>query len=148
MPQIVCPACLAANRTPEGRSPLQARCGKCRAPLFTGQPAEVDGAGLARHRQGAKGMNVLLDVWAPWCGPCKSMAPQFAAAATSLEPDVRLLKLDAEAHPEAAAGLGVSGIPALILWRDGQEIGRRSGVMAAADISRWVRQALASSGSH
>jgi thioredoxin 2 len=76
------------------------------------------------------------------------MAPQFAAAATALEPDVRLLKLDAEAHPEAAASLGVSGIPALILWREGQEIGRRSGVMAAADISRWVRQSLAGAASH
>jgi thioredoxin 2 len=76
------------------------------------------------------------------------MAPQFAAAATSLEPDVRLLKLNAEAHPEAAAALGVSGIPALILWREGREIGRRAGVMGAADISRWVRQSLAGAAAH
>ena len=71
------------------------------------------------------------------------MAPQFEAAAAQLEPGVRLLKLDAEAHPEAAATLRVSGIPALILWRDGREIARRAGASDAVGISRWVREALA-----
>jgi thioredoxin 2 len=143
MRQIVCPACRAANRTPDGRDPRDARCGKCRAHLFTGQPVEVDGPGLDRHRNGNLGTAVLVDVWAPWCGPCRTMAPQFEAAAAQLEPGVRLLKLDAEAHPEAAATLRVSGIPALILWRDGREIARRAGASDAAGISRWVREALA-----
>jgi thioredoxin 2 len=104
---------------------------------------EVDGPGLDRHRNGNLGAAVLVDVWAPWCGPCRTMAPQFEAAAAQLEPGVRLLKLDAEAHPEAAATLRVSGIPALILWRDGREIARRAGASDAAGISRWVREALA-----
>jgi thioredoxin 2 len=142
MSQFVCPSCGAANRVPEGRDARQARCGKCHQPVLTGQPLEVSAAQLEAHRNGTKGAALLLDVWAPWCGPCKSMAPQFAAAAKALEPDARLLKLNSDAEPAAAAALGVSGIPALFLIRDGRVIAQTAGAMPATQIITWARQAL------
>ena len=143
MRQFVCPACGAANRAPDGKNHLTANCGRCGKPLFSGHPAEVDAKALAAHRASTKGAAVLVDVWAPWCGPCRAMAPNFAAAAKTLEPDVRLLKLNSEAEPQASAELGVSGIPTLLLFRDGQAIARTSGLMSAQQIVAWTRQALA-----
>lgn len=143
MRQFVCPACGAANRAPDGKNHLAAKCGRCGEPLFSGHPAEVDAKALAAHRASTKGAAVLVDVWAPWCGPCRAMAPNFAAAAKTLEPDVRLLKLNSEAEPQASAELGVSGIPTLLLFRDGQAIARTSGLMSAQQIVAWTRQALA-----
>lgn len=141
--QIVCPSCGAANRLPEDRDPAAAKCGRCKNAVFTGAPVEVDAAGLDRHRRLTKGAAVLLDVWAPWCGPCRAMAPNYAAAATKLEPRVRLLKLNSEAHPAPASALGVSGIPALILFRDGAVVARQAGLMSAPQIIDWTSRALA-----
>ena len=143
MRQFVCPACGAANRAPDGKNPLAAKCGRCGERLFSGHPAEVDAKALAAHRASTKGAAVLVDVWAPWCGPCRAMAPNFAAAAKTLEPDVRLLKLNSEAEPQASAELGVSGIPTLLLFRGGREIARTAGLMSAQQIVAWTRQALA-----
>ena len=142
MSQFICPHCGAGNRIPEARDARQAKCGKCREPVLTGAPVEVSGAQLDAHKSGTKGAALLLDVWAPWCGPCKAMAPQFSAAAKTLEPDVRLLKLNSDADPQAAQALGVSGIPALFLIRDGQVIARTTGAMPASQIVSWTRQAL------
>ncbi|MDP1875751.1 thioredoxin domain-containing protein [Phenylobacterium sp.] len=143
MTQIVCPACAAANRIPTERNPAAAKCGRCGVALFQGQPTEVDARELQVHQRSNQGVAVLLDVWAPWCGPCRSMAPHFAAAAARLEPRVRLLKLNADEAPEASAALGVSGIPALILLQDGREVARRAGAMTTDQITAWVNQALA-----
>lgn len=143
MTQIVCPACAAANRIPAARNPGGAKCGRCGTALFQGAPIEVDAAGLQVHRRANQGLPILLDVWAPWCGPCRSMAPHFAAAAARLEPRVRLLKLNADEAPEASAALRVSGIPALILIKDGQELARQAGAMTTEQITAWVNQALA-----
>lgn len=143
MTQVVCPHCGGANRLPEGRDPAAGRCGRCHQPLFTGAPLDVDDAGLGRHLKGDRGVAVLLDVWAPWCGPCVSMAPHFAAAARTLEPQVRLLKLNADAEQAASARLGVSGIPALFLFLDGREIARTAGARTASQLVDWTRQALA-----
>lgn len=142
MGQLVCPACGAVNRTPEARDPGSAKCGKCGEKLFAAKPLEVNGAGLRRHRASTRGTALLLDVWAPWCGPCRTMAPQFAEAATRLEPEVRLLKLNSEDEPQLASELRISGIPALLLFRDGKEIARTAGAMRAEQIVAWTRQAL------
>ena len=144
MSQLVCPNCNAVNRFPEAKNASAAKCGRCHEKLFTGHPAEVTAAQLDAHRRSTQGAALLLDVWAPWCGPCRSMAPHFAAAAARLEPDVRLLKLNSDEHPQAAAALGVQGIPALFLIQDGKVVARQAGLMNAGQIETWVRQSLAS----
>ena len=143
MQQFICPYCGAGNRVADGRDAREAKCGKCHRLLLTGEPIEVSAAQLAAHRSGTKGAALLLDVWAPWCGPCRSMAPQFAAAAKALEPEARLLKLNSEAEPAAASALGVSGIPALFLIRDGKVVAQTAGAMPATQIVAWARQAMA-----
>src|ERR1700679_692864 len=142
MTQFVCPSCGAGNRVPEGRDARQAKCGRCHRTVLTGAPVEVTGAQLQAHRDGTKGAALLLDVWAPWCGPCKSMAPQFAAAAKGLEPEARLLKLNSDAEPAAAGALGVSGIPALFLIRDGRVIAQTAGAMPTTQIVDGARRSL------
>ena len=141
--QYVCPACAATNRLPAERDALKAKCGRCGERLFTGHPVDVSGQAFKAHRSATQGAAVLVDVWAPWCGPCRTMGPQFAAAAATLEPNVRLLKLNADEDGAVSAELGVSGIPALILFRDGQIIARQAGAMTANQIIAWTTQALA-----
>lgn len=143
MAQFVCPACGAVNRIPADRDPAAGKCGRCQGRLFTGAPVDVTGTQLKAHRDSTVGAAVLVDVWAPWCGPCRTMAPQFAAAAARLEPSVRLLKLNADEEGAAAGELGVSGIPALILFRDGRIVARQAGAQRADQIIAWVNQALA-----
>ena len=138
---IVCPHCGAVNRIPPGRTAAAARCGSCHDKLFDGHPAEVDAAGLERHLRSGT-LPVLLDVWAPWCGPCRMMAPMFARAASVLEPDVRLLKLNADHAPEVTARLGVRGIPALFLLQGDRVLARTAGAMDANAIVAWARQHL------
>lgn len=143
MRQIVCPGCGAVNRAPEAKDAASAKCGRCGERLFQGRPVDVTATEFDAHLRGNQGVAVLLDVWAPWCGPCRMMGPQYVAAARQLEPAIRLLKLNSEAHPAAAAELGVSGIPTLILFRDGRVIARQSGAMSANQIVAWTTQALA-----
>lgn len=135
MKQAACPQCGTGNRFGE-RDPAEAKCGRCGAKIFTGAPLEVDDTALARHLKLTVGP-VLLDVWAPWCGPCKAMAPHFAEAARHLEPNVRFLKLNADDNASART-LGVRGIPALILFDDGEEIARHAGLMTAAQLLEWI----------
>jgi len=142
MVQIVCPNCAAANRVPEAKDPADAKCGRCGEKLFQGAPTEVDAGRFQVHRRSNQGLPVLVDVWAPWCGPCRAMAPQYAAAAQRMEPKLRFLKLNADEAPEASAALGVSSIPALILLKDGREVARKAGAMSADQIAAWVNQAL------
>lgn len=136
---IVCPHCDSINRLPATRPASEGKCGKCHRPLFESHPLAVDGARLARHIQ-RNDIDVLVDFWAQWCGPCKMMAPVFEQAAQQLEPAVRLLKLDTDRNPDAATQYGIRGIPTLILFRGGRELARQSGAMNAASLLAWVRQ--------
>jgi thioredoxin 2 len=138
--RLVCPHCGAINRVPAGRS-AGARCGSCHRPLFEGRPVAVDAAGFERHVR-ADEIPVLVDVWAPWCGPCRAMAPMFERAAGELEPAVRLLKLNADEAPEIAGRLGIRSIPALLLFERGEVRGQTAGSRDARAIVEWTRQQI------
>ncbi len=138
---IVCPHCDSINRVPAERSAADAKCGSCGNVLFTGQPFAVDSRRLARQVQ-RNDIAVLVDFWAQWCGPCKMMAPVYERAASQLEPAVRLLKLDTERNPDAAAEYGIRGIPTLILFRGGRELARQSGAMDQSSLLAWTRKHL------
>lgn len=139
--QIVCGTCGQINRVPADRPAEAARCGACHKPLFTAHPLEVGEAGLERHIAHS-GIPILVDVWAPWCGPCRTMAPMFEEAAAALEPEVRLLKLNADEAPNISARLGIRSIPTLLLLRSGQLVARSSGVMNAKQIVAWTQHNL------
>ena len=135
---IVCGKCGGVNRLPSSRSAETAKCGKCGGRLFAGHPEDVDAATFERHLTRST-LPVLVDVWAPWCGPCRLMAPAFEAAARELEPNMRLIKLNSESEQELAVRLGIRGIPTMILFQDGKEVARVSGAMTAAQIVAWAR---------
>ncbi|GLH76576.1 thiol reductase thioredoxin [Bradyrhizobium sp. SSBR45G] len=139
--QLVCGHCGQINRLPAGRAPGQGKCGKCHAPLFSGHPIEVDQAAFERHVAHSD-LPLLVDVWAPWCGPCRAMAPMFARAAQELEPRVQLLKLNSDEAPEVSARFGISGIPTLLLLQQGRELQRISGAMDSQRIVAWTMSGL------
>ena len=139
---IVCPHCAQLNRVGKDKTADAAKCGACKKPLFAGHPVDV--SGKAFERQIAKSdIPVLVDVWAPWCGPCRAMAPAYEEAAKQLEPDVRLIKLNSDNEQQISARLGIRGIPTMLLMHHGKEIGRVSGAMPASQIVDWTRQQLA-----
>lgn len=138
---VVCGACGALNRVPRERLSARPVCGRCGKALFGGKSHPVDGKTFERL-VGKSSLPVLVDFWAPWCGPCRAMAPGFEAAAASLEPEVVLAKLDTEAVRDVAARYAIRSIPTLILFRAGHETARHSGALSQQAIVRWVRDAL------
>jgi thioredoxin 2 len=142
MTNIVCAHCGSTNRLPEDRDPLGARCGKCGASLFEAAPPDVSGQNLDRQIQRSS-VPIIVDVWAPWCGPCRVMGPQFEAAAQEAQPALRFVKLNSDQNQEFSARVGIRGIPTMLLFHKGQEIGRVSGAMSSKDILAWARSQLA-----
>ena len=136
---VVCPHCNGVNRVPEDRLAAGPRCGKCKRPLFDGHPVNLTAASFERH-VARSDLPVLVDFWAPWCGPCKMMAPVFQQAAAELEPRLRLAKVNTEEEPQLAARYGIRSIPTLVLFRGGREVVRQAGAMDLASLVAWARQ--------
>ena len=138
---VACPHCSAVNRLPEERLAQGPKCGKCHQALFTAHPVALTSASFHTYVD-RNDIPLLVDFWAPWCGPCLAMAPQFAQAAGQLEPRVRLAKVDTQSEPQLGAQFAIRSIPTMVLFKGGREVARQSGAMGAADIVRWVQSRL------
>ncbi len=140
---IVCPSCDSVNRVPENRPAAQAVCGRCKTKLLEGRPIDLDGARFERHAE-RNDIPVIADFWAPWCGPCRAMAPVFERAARELEPSARFVKVNVDENPDLAGNLGVRGIPALFVLRHGRVLAQQAGVADFGTLRNWVTQFAAS----
>ncbi|HRH14751.1 MAG TPA: thioredoxin TrxC [Azonexus sp.] len=138
---VVCPHCDAVNRLPAARLDERPTCGQCRNALFTGQPLELTASNFDRHVKRSD-LPVVVDFWAPWCAPCRSMAPAFASAASELEPGIRLAKVDTESQQQLATRFTIRSIPTLAIFSSGREIIRQSGAIDAPALQRWIRAHL------
>ena len=138
--QLACPACLIANRVPAARLGEDPKCGKCGAALLPDAPLELAESAFDDFVRRTE-LPVIADFWAPWCGPCRAMAPQFEQAARELKGKAILAKVDSDASPQASSRLAIRSIPTLVLFRNGKEIKRQAGAVQAAQIVSWVQAA-------
>ncbi len=139
---VVCGHCDSVVRLPAERLRDAPRCPSCRFPLFDGKPSTLTAANFDKHVSRGD-LPLVVDFWAPWCGPCLAMAPQFESAARQLEPRFRFAKLDTENEPAPAGRFNIRSIPTLIVFHGGREIARHSGAMDASSLARWLNSVIA-----
>jgi len=138
---VVCPECHAIVRVPSARLEDHPRCSRCKAELLSGKPVALDGASYPVHT-GRSSLPVLVDFWAPWCGPCRMMAPVLDQLAQQRATRLQVAKLNTDEQPDIAGRLNIRSIPTLILFREGREIARQSGAVNGAALERWLDTAL------
>ena len=134
---VVCGHCDSVVRLPSNRLSESPRCPSCHSALFEGTPLTLTSANFDKHVSRGD-LPLVIDFWAPWCGPCLAMAPFFEKTARQLEPKLRFAKLDTEDHPAPAAKFNIRSIPTMIVFRGGKEIARHSGAMDGAALTRWL----------
>lgn len=140
--RLTCTECGQVNQFPADKVQSTPKCGVCGHGLNTGKVAQLDFKTLEKAARN-DGLPLLVDFWAPWCGPCRAMAPEFEKAARAMSPRVRLAKIDTQSNPDATVRYNIRGIPAFILFKDGREIGRLAGARPSADLQRFVEERLA-----
>ena len=134
---VVCPSCDATNRIPAEKLTANPSCGKCHKALFGSHPVSLHSGNFQKHIN-RNDVPVVVDFWAPWCGPCKMMAPAFERASADLSPNVRLAKVNTEDEQSIGAHLNIRSIPTMVMFKNGREVARQAGAMSAADIKSWV----------
>jgi thioredoxin 2 len=139
---VACPQCRSVVRVPDARVGEHPKCPRCKAEVLTGEPVAMDAAAFAAHVERGT-LPVLVDFWAPWCGPCRMMAPVLDRTAAQRATALRVGKVNTDEQQELAGRFGIRSIPTLILFRQGREIARQSGAVDAASLSRWLDHALA-----
>jgi len=138
---LVCPHCNSTNRVDTDKLEAELSCGSCHKPLFDKHPSSLSSIGL--QAQIAKSnVPVVVDFWAPWCGPCRSMAPEYEKAYALIEPLARFTKVDTEANQDAGARHNIRSIPTVAIFKGGKEVSRISGARSASDLASWVQQNL------
>jgi len=135
---VVCPSCQSPNRIPSARLGDNPRCGKCKQPLFTGRPIVLTDQTFDRHLTRSE-VPLVVDFWAPWCGPCKMMAPFFEQAASELEPHVRLVKVNTDENPMLAQRYQINSIPTTAVFKGAREVARQPGAMNLPQLLQWIR---------
>ncbi|PID44688.1 MAG: thiol reductase thioredoxin [Proteobacteria bacterium] len=143
--QVVCAHCARPNRIPESRLTDDPKCGACKQPVIDSRPIEMSEAVFLKHLQSNQ-LPLVVDFWAPWCGPCQVMAPEFAKAAEQLKYTATLGKVNTETGQQIAGQFSIRSIPAMILFQNGREVARMAGAMSAAQIQQWVQSTLAKGG--